>query len=317
LQPNSFVPSAGFRGTITINDHGTTGTPSNPADPAFADDTVDYNPDTSDPNFFGNVSFTYVINDTEGTGANSTATVTVQIQNVNDSPVANSDAFQASIGGTLAVGAPGVLGNDSDVDNNYQGVVDPQTAVLVNGIPAGQGTLVSLGANGGFTFVPPANPASFGGNTSFTYQVKDSANATSGIATVSIHIAAPPTAVNDGPFTATEDTPLSVAAPDKTKTTIYIASGTYNGSAFAATATVNGQLNAIISVIIIVVTKPMHSAGRITTRRCRPGPFHLRVKLRWTTVALAEVVGPGVPAGPKRPALHSSSEPTMALIVTR
>src|SRR5262249_23821358 len=103
------------------------------------------------------------------------------------------------------------MSNDSDVDNNYQGVIDPQSAVLDSGLAAGQGSL-NFGSNGGFTYIPLSFP---GGNISFTYHVKDSQNATSGSATVSIHAAAPPTAVNDS-FAATEDVPLVVTTPTST-----------------------------------------------------------------------------------------------------
>ena len=55
------------------------------------------------------------------------ATVTITVNPVNDAPVAANDSLQHQRGHALTVAAPGVLGNDSDVDGN------PLTAVLVTG----------------------------------------------------------------------------------------------------------------------------------------------------------------------------------------
>src|SRR2546423_8152303 len=44
---------------------------------------------------------------------------------VDDAPVANDDAYSVNEGGTLSVSAPGVLGNDSDVDSgSFTAVLD-------------------------------------------------------------------------------------------------------------------------------------------------------------------------------------------------
>src|SRR5439155_5138393 len=104
--------------------------------------------------------------------------------------------------GTLTVGAPGVLGNDSDIDSATI------TAVLVAG-PA-HGTL-TLNANGSFTYTPAGN---YAGPDSFTYKANDG-SLDSSVATVSITVAA----VNDAPvaasdsYTTDEDTTLAIAAP--------------------------------------------------------------------------------------------------------
>ena len=81
----------------------------------------------------------------------------------NTAPVANNDIYPATEDTTLNVAAPGVLGNDTDVNGN------PLTAVLVTGPTAAQGTL-TLNANGSFTFVPAAN---FNGAATFTYRAND------------------------------------------------------------------------------------------------------------------------------------------------
>src|SRR5262249_34483893 len=129
----------------------------------------------------------------------STGTVTVTINSVNDAPVAVGDNYQTAIGVPLVVPANGVLGNDTDVD-------DPNSSLTaVNAvIAAGQGT-VTLNTNGAFPYPPPAG----GGDFSFTYQAKDPHGATSNTATVNIHVAAPPVAVNDAYTNAQEDTPFN------------------------------------------------------------------------------------------------------------
>src|SRR5207253_3031103 len=79
---------------------------------------------------------------------------------------------------TLTVAAPGVLGNDSDVDG------DSLTAVLVSG-PA-HGTL-TLNANGFFSYTPAAD---YTGPDSFTYKASDGL-VLSNLATVSLNVTAP------------------------------------------------------------------------------------------------------------------------------
>src|SRR5690606_31956273 len=102
----------------------------------------------------------------------------------------------------LTITAPGVLGNDTDVEN------DPLTAVLDSG-PA-NGTL-TLNPDGSFTYTPKAN---WNGTDNFTYRASDG-TANSNVATVTITV----NAVNDAPiaannaYTTDEDTPLTIASP--------------------------------------------------------------------------------------------------------
>ena len=69
------------------------------------------------------------------------ATVSLTVTAVNDAPVAANNSYSTAEDTPLTVNAPGVLGNDTDVDS------DTLTAVLVSG-PA-HGTL-TLNANGSF-----------------------------------------------------------------------------------------------------------------------------------------------------------------------
>ena len=94
---------------------------------------------------------------------------------MNDEPVANDDAYSTDEDTVLTVAAPGVLGNDSDVDG------DPLTTVLVTGVA--NGTL-TLNADGSFDYTPAVD---FHGTDSFTYDVSDAVGNTA-TATVTISI---------------------------------------------------------------------------------------------------------------------------------
>jgi VCBS repeat-containing protein len=151
-------------------------------------------------NFFGTDYFTYQAYD--GVDYSNVATVTITVSSVNDAPVAEDDSYTTDEDTPLVVPAPGVLGNDSDVEG------DPLTAVLVSG--PSHGTL-TLNPNGSFTYTPAEN---FFGTDYFTYQAYDGVDY-SNVATVTITVSS----VNDAPvaeddsYTTDEDTPLVVPAP--------------------------------------------------------------------------------------------------------
>ncbi|MGH8055584.1 MAG: cadherin-like domain-containing protein [Stenotrophomonas sp.] len=134
---------------------------------------------TPAPNFNGTDTFTYKAND--GPADSNTATVTLTINPTNDAPVAADDAYKTSVVKSLPVlkplkvKAPGVLGNDTDLDG------DALTAMLVTG-PT-HGTL-TLNANGSFTYKPNLL---FVGTDTFTYKANDG-TATSNVATVKIKV---------------------------------------------------------------------------------------------------------------------------------
>ena len=73
------------------------------------------------------------------------ATVSMTVQPVNDAPSAVGRVVHGPGGSVLTVAAPGVLGNDADVDG------PSLTAQLVTGVA--HGTL-GLTANGAFTYTP-------------------------------------------------------------------------------------------------------------------------------------------------------------------
>src|SRR5207253_454100 len=128
--------------------------------------------------------------------------VSISVTPVNDAPVAVNDSYTTAEDTPLTVAAPGVLGNDTDVEGAWR------TTVQVAG--PSHGTL-SLNANGSFTYTPAAN---YNGADSFTYKANDG-SADSNVATVSLTVTAvndAPVAVNDS-YTTAEDTSLTVATP--------------------------------------------------------------------------------------------------------
>ncbi len=140
---------------------------------------------TPNPNFNGTDIFTYQASD--GTLSSNVATVSITVAPANDAPVAMDDTYEAAEGIPLNVAAPGVLGNDSDVDGN------PLTAVLDTNVTGG--TLTPL-PDGSFTYTANSGTTS----DSFTYHANDGV-ADSNIATVTITVSPPvntaPVAVDD------------------------------------------------------------------------------------------------------------------------
>jgi VCBS repeat-containing protein len=109
--------------------------------------------------FNGTESFTYQAND--GVQTSNVATAEIQVQAANVSPLATDDSYQVDQDQTLNIPPPGVLGNDSDPND------DNLAASLVN--PPTHGTL-SLKADGSFTYTPAQN---FVGQDQFTYKASD------------------------------------------------------------------------------------------------------------------------------------------------
>ena len=110
--------------------------------------TLTLNPDGSFTyapalNYNGVDIFSYVAND--GGPNSNVANVTITVGAVNDAPVANAVAYQAIVGQTLSVAAPGVLWNDTDVDG------DSLTAVQTGAAPPGT---LTLNLDGSFDYTP-------------------------------------------------------------------------------------------------------------------------------------------------------------------
>jgi len=122
---------------------------------------------TPPPNFNGTTSFTYDVATMVGgvcpppPSAEGTATVTITVDAVNDPPTAVADAFTALANHTLNVAAPGVLGNDTDIDG------DPLTAVKKSSPAHG---VVTLAADGSFSYTPTTG---YTGPDQFSYWASD------------------------------------------------------------------------------------------------------------------------------------------------
>lgn len=111
-------------------------------------------------NFYGQVQFQFTVTD----GINDPVgpyTVTVNYVPVNDPPVAVVDSYPIASGTVLSVNAPGVLGNDSDIDSLAL------TAGLISGPVNG---ILTLNPDGSFQYQP--NPG-YSGTDTFSYQTSD------------------------------------------------------------------------------------------------------------------------------------------------
>jgi ELWxxDGT repeat protein/VCBS repeat-containing protein len=146
--------SAPTHGTLTLNANG----------------SFTYEPND---NYSGTDTFTYTAGD--GTADSESVTVTITIAASNVAPVTQADNYTVAENGTLNIGVPGVLVNDTDGDG------DTMTATVVATVT--HGTL-TLNANGSFVYTPTAG---YSGSDSFTYRASDG-TAQSSVTTVSIAV---------------------------------------------------------------------------------------------------------------------------------
>ncbi len=155
---------------------------------------------TPNPNFTGQDSFTYHAKD--GSLDSNLATVTINVQVGNASPVGINDSFVVPLNNALSVSSPGVLINDIDANG------DTLTANLGTGPE--NGTL-TLNSDGSFEYTPDTN---FFGLDTFTYRASDGVDV-SNLATVTIQVLEgniAPLAENDS-YSVVQNQTLSVPAP--------------------------------------------------------------------------------------------------------
>jgi len=162
---------------------------------------------TPTPNFFGADVFTYKAND--GDADSNIVAVNLTVTNTPDAPKAVNDTYEATEDSVLTIEAPGVIGNDTDVDG------DILNATIVTGASSGT---VSLNANGSFVFTPAANDD---GTATFTYRVSDGA-LDSNTATVFINIAS----INDVPVAVDDSYTLLENSNPYTSTSSVLANDT-------------------------------------------------------------------------------------------
>jgi VCBS repeat-containing protein len=120
----------------------------------------------------------------------------------NAAPLALADAYNVNQNAVLTVGAPGVLGNDTDADGN------PLTAAVASAPTHGA---LALLADGSFSYTPAAG---YVGSDTFTYRANDGVT-NSPPATVTLTVNAvnrAPVAVADA-YNVNRNTVLTVGAP--------------------------------------------------------------------------------------------------------
>jgi len=150
------------------------------------------------PGFSGTDTFTYKM--TDGALESNVATVTITVNPGNRAPVANDDSYSVAQDGGLSVPYPGLVGNDTDPDNDFldvQIVTQPANGVL------------SLAPRGGGFFYQ--NNQFFSGTDTFTYKATDG-HLESNVATVTITVNAVNQApvANDDLYSVAQDTTLEI-----------------------------------------------------------------------------------------------------------
>jgi hypothetical protein len=153
------IANDGAKGVVTANEDG----------------TVTYQPNA---NAFGTDNFTYTISDSMG--RTSTATVSINIADVNDVPIAAGDSYVAVADETFTSNGS-VLDNDNDYDGDLLTVIGYQQTSQAGGS-------VQMNADGTFTYTAVNG---FTGTDTFTYTVTDG-NGGQAIAAVTIDVETPP-----------------------------------------------------------------------------------------------------------------------------
>ena len=131
------------------------------------------------------------------------ATVSVTVTPVNDAPVATNDAAATDEDTPLSVPAPGVLGNDSDVDG------DTLSAVVVDGPthrPPSRSTRTAPSTT-------RPTPTSTGPTPSPTRRTTASLNSNTATVTITVNSVNDAPVATDDSATTNEDTALTVTAP--------------------------------------------------------------------------------------------------------
>lgn len=166
--------------------------------------TITFTPTT---NFNGTAVVSYTVNDTEGATSN-VASVTITVNSVNASPVANNDAATTNENAAVNVN---ILSNDTDDIGIVASTVDldPATAGTQASRTVTGGTF-TVNVSGVVNFSPATN---FNGTASVSYTVNDTEGATSNAATVTVtvnSVNANPVANNDT-GTTSENNSLAVS----------------------------------------------------------------------------------------------------------
>ncbi|MBD1863355.1 MULTISPECIES: S-layer family protein [Trichocoleus] len=151
---------------------------------------------TPKSNFNGTDTFTYTI--TDGRGGNTTAVVTLNVNAINDAPIAGNDIITTNEDTSVTFTQANLLLNDSDADQD--------TPLITSFSQPGRGVLAS--SNGSLTYTPTAN---FSGSDSFTYVVTDGkGSSTTATVTLVVNSVQDIPVANNDAFTTSEDTELLI-----------------------------------------------------------------------------------------------------------
>jgi gliding motility-associated-like protein len=225
---------------------------------------------TPENNYNGTDSFIYNVND--GNLNSDSATVTININPVNDAPVANNDVYNTGLNKTLTIKSPGILTNDNDIEN------DALTAAMISNTSHGP---LTINTDGSFSYVPNHN---YSGTDSFVYVASDG-NLISNNATVTININMdnyPPVTQPDY-ITIDEDTQVDIRPADNDsdpngpldQSSLKIISGPYNGSATVSSPVIhytpNKNYNGADSIIYSI-------CDTSTTQLCSQNTIYITIK---------------------------------------
>lgn len=161
---------------------------------------------TPNANYHGSDSFRYTACETSGTKRLCSwgATVSINVNSVNDGPDAIDDKLQTSEDTALNIASPGLLGNDRDIDGDTLKIMGAAAATGPS-----NGTL-TLTEDGGLIYKPNPN---YKGTDTFTYKASDGSRTDT--ATVTIQVSS----VNDAPvargdrYLVRKNTPKTVGSP--------------------------------------------------------------------------------------------------------
>ncbi len=182
LTKDNIIFSNPEHGTITVTDTG-----------------IIYAPNKD---FNGSDSLTYQIKDSSGALSNS-ATISLTIKPVNDTPVAASDSFIASEDTPITIKLADLLANDFDVEDGAA-IQSLTLDKFVFSNPS-KGKIVKDTVNNTIIYTPNKD---YNGSDSLTYQIKDSNGTLSNKATINFTIES----VNDAPVIGTKLANQSVKA---------------------------------------------------------------------------------------------------------
>jgi VCBS repeat-containing protein len=158
---------------------------------------------TPNADFCGIDDFTYTILDSNG--GSGTAMVNIEVDCVNDPPVATDDEYTADEDATLNISAPGLLDNDSDVDGDTLTVLDYDTSGTLGSVMVNSNGSFSYNPNGQFENLAAGETAT----DTFWYTISDGndANDSASVA-ITIH------GVNDAPVLTVEPSSVDVQYSD-------------------------------------------------------------------------------------------------------